>query len=184
MNEYTTDHMKSRQAGTTKSGAMLCVAIACSLFCGNPAGAQDAVSDSTARDPHAVQPERPTVATHAGTVARGWIEIEEGGEWDRLADGTRSFIAPTNLKIGLASRRFRDSTGAEASDRDRGQRSRHWHHGLLTASHLESPARAGRSGFERRSNAQIRERSAGTNDSGNLDCVLRISRGRSPRMGR
>ena len=96
--------MKSRQAGTTKSEAMLRVAIACSLFCGNPAGAQYAVSDSTARDPHAVQPERPTVATHAGTVARGWIELEEGGEWDRLADGTRSFIAPTNLKIGLASR--------------------------------------------------------------------------------
>src|SRR5207247_3724752 len=29
-----------------------------------------------APDPHAAQPERPTVATHAGTVAPGWIEIE------------------------------------------------------------------------------------------------------------
>ena len=24
-------------------------------------------------DPHAVQPQRPTVATHAGTVATGWL---------------------------------------------------------------------------------------------------------------
>jgi len=61
-------------------------------------------ADSARRDPHAVQPERPTVATHAGTVARGWIELEEGGEWDKLADGHRVFLAPTNLKIGLARR--------------------------------------------------------------------------------
>jgi hypothetical protein len=70
-------------------------------------GAQPAtqiISDSTARDPHSVQPERPTVATHAGTVTRGWVELEEGGEWDKAPDGTRSFFAPTNLKIGLASR--------------------------------------------------------------------------------
>jgi hypothetical protein len=70
-------------------------------------GAQPATQstpDSTARDPHSVQPERPTVATHAGTVARGWVELEEGGEWDKASDGKRSFFAPTNLKIGLASR--------------------------------------------------------------------------------
>jgi hypothetical protein len=66
--------------------------------------AQVVDKDSTPRDPHAVQPERPTVATHAGTVARGWVELEEGGEWDKAADGTRTFFAPTNLKIGLASR--------------------------------------------------------------------------------
>jgi hypothetical protein len=56
-----------------------------------------------ALDPNLVQPERPTVATHAGTVAPGWLELEEGGEWDRAADGQRSFFAPTNLKFGLAS---------------------------------------------------------------------------------
>ena len=61
-------------------------------------------TDSTARDPHAVQPERPTVATHAGTVAPGWVELEEGGEWDKASSGERSFFAPTNLKIGLATR--------------------------------------------------------------------------------
>src|ERR1700688_2765409 len=41
-------------------------------------GAQPAtqsIRDSTARDPHSVQPERPTVATHAGTVAPGWVEL-------------------------------------------------------------------------------------------------------------
>lgn len=61
-----------------------------------------AQTDSTS-SPRAVQPERPTVATHAGTVAPGYIELEEGGEWDRSPDGTHSFFAPSNLKIGLAS---------------------------------------------------------------------------------
>jgi hypothetical protein len=60
-------------------------------------------AQSPARDPQLVQPERPTIATHAGTVARGWIELEEGGEWDKAPDGGRSFFAPTNLKIGLAA---------------------------------------------------------------------------------
>jgi hypothetical protein len=70
-------------------------------------GAQPATQstrDSTARDPNSVQPERPTVATHAGTVARGWFELEEGGEWDKAPDGKRTLFAPMNLKIGLASR--------------------------------------------------------------------------------
>lgn len=57
----------------------------------------------TSASPRAVQPERPTVATHAGTVAPGYLELEEGGEWDRWSGSERSFFAPTNLKIGLAS---------------------------------------------------------------------------------
>ena len=61
------------------------------------------VAQTDAQDPNLVQPERPTVATHAGTVARGWFELEEGVEWDKAADGQRSFLAPTNLKFGLAS---------------------------------------------------------------------------------
>ncbi|HEY1953830.1 MAG TPA: transporter [Gemmatimonadaceae bacterium] len=60
-------------------------------------------AQSPVRDPHEVQPERPTIATHAGTVAKGWLELEEGGEWDKAADGSRSFFAPTNLKLGLSS---------------------------------------------------------------------------------
>jgi hypothetical protein len=66
------------------------------------AGVLHAQTDS-ATNPRAVQPERPTVATHAGTVAPGYMEIEEGGEWDRWSVSERSFFAPTNLKIGLTS---------------------------------------------------------------------------------
>ena len=34
-----------------------------------------------ARDPREVQPERPTVATHAGSVAPGFLEVEWGAEY-------------------------------------------------------------------------------------------------------
>ena len=81
-----------------------CVFVLAALAIRLDLGAQVVEKDSTARDPHAVQPERPTVATHAGTVARGWIELEEGGEWDKAPDGARTFFAPTNLKVGLGSR--------------------------------------------------------------------------------
>lgn len=54
-------------------------------------------------DPHAVQPERPTVATHAGTVATGWIELETGVEFDH-APGAWSIVTPTVIKIGIAPR--------------------------------------------------------------------------------
>jgi hypothetical protein len=53
-------------------------------------------------DPHAVQPERPTVATHAGTVAAGWFEIETGLERDRVGSGA-SLLTPTVLKFGIGS---------------------------------------------------------------------------------
>jgi Putative MetA-pathway of phenol degradation len=55
-------------------------------------------------DPHAVQPQRPTVATHAGTVAPGWIEFELGAEYDRYTDGTQGSVAPLLAKVGLAPR--------------------------------------------------------------------------------
>ena len=93
-NDYTVNQSKYRVWS-----ALLALA-----FVAGIAHAQDNGKDSATRDPHAVQPERPTVATHAGTVARGWMELEEGGEWDKLPDGTRSFTAPTNLKTGLGSR--------------------------------------------------------------------------------
>jgi len=54
-------------------------------------------------DPHAAQPERPTVATHAGTVAPGWIEIETGGEFDRFGDGSHGAGATIVTKVGLGS---------------------------------------------------------------------------------
>ena len=52
-------------------------------------------------DPHAAQPERPTLATHAYTVAPGWIELESGLEFDRAGD-LRAFSTPNTLKLGLA----------------------------------------------------------------------------------
>ncbi len=52
-------------------------------------------------DPHAVQPERPTVATHAGTVAPGWVEIETGTEFDRYEDARRGTTLPIVAKFGI-----------------------------------------------------------------------------------
>lgn len=52
-------------------------------------------------DPRAVQPERPSVATPASTVAPGIAELETGG--DRGDEGVGT-ILPTVLKIGLAPR--------------------------------------------------------------------------------
>jgi hypothetical protein len=64
-----------------------------------PAGTPADVSD-----PHAVQPERPSVATHAGTVAPGWLEVETGIERDHYAPSTDGYSTPTNFKFGLADR--------------------------------------------------------------------------------
>ena len=71
--------------------AILCIAICSRVQAQGPT------------DPHAVQPERPTVATHAGVVAPAWLEIETGVERDRLA-GQSSLLFPTVLKIGLGRR--------------------------------------------------------------------------------
>jgi len=55
-------------------------------------------------DPHAAQPERPTVSTHAGTVAPGWVEAEAGFEADGYADSSHGDLGPIALKIGLAQK--------------------------------------------------------------------------------
>jgi len=62
-----------------------------------------AAAQEAPRDPHAVQPERPTVATHAYTVAPGWLEIEAGLEFDRYADHASGGSAPVVFKVGLRS---------------------------------------------------------------------------------
>jgi hypothetical protein len=54
-------------------------------------------------DPRAVQPERPTVATHAHTVAPGYVELEAGVQGDRYARDSRAYGAPIVWKLGLAS---------------------------------------------------------------------------------
>jgi hypothetical protein len=59
-------------------------------------------AQTPAPDPHAVQAQRPTVATHAGTVAAGWLEIEAGSELDRYAPDSHGNIVPLLAKVGLA----------------------------------------------------------------------------------
>ena len=60
---------------------------------------------STAQaDPHAALPERPSVATHAYTVAPGWVEIEVGFEQDRANDRFGDESVPLTVKLGLARR--------------------------------------------------------------------------------
>jgi hypothetical protein len=73
------------------------------LAAAGSAHAQNADSTAALADPHSVQPERPTVATHAGTVAPGWVELEAGVERDHL-EGAHTFLTPTVLKLGVVPR--------------------------------------------------------------------------------
>jgi hypothetical protein len=74
------------------AGALLLVATVAGVAAAQP------------RDPHAVQPERPTVATHAGTVAPGWFEFETGVERDHFDRSASVFSTPTVFKFGIAPR--------------------------------------------------------------------------------
>jgi hypothetical protein len=65
--------------------------------------AAGAAAQTALAGPHDAQPERPSVATHAFTVAPGWIEIEGGMEFDRYPDHTHGETAPLVAKIGLTS---------------------------------------------------------------------------------
>lgn len=62
------------------------------------------VAQTAESNPHDAQPERPSVATHAWTVAPGWIEIEAGTEFDRYDDHAHGETAPLAAKIGLSRR--------------------------------------------------------------------------------
>ena len=55
-------------------------------------------------NPHAAQPERPTVATHAYTVAPGWIEIEAGAQRQKAGALADRLAVPVVVKIGLGER--------------------------------------------------------------------------------
>ncbi len=68
-------------------------------------------------DPHAAQPERPTVATHAFTVAPGYAELEFGVELDRFGAGN-ALSTPTTFKAGLAHRVQVEATVAWLSTSD------------------------------------------------------------------
>ncbi len=54
-------------------------------------------------DPHAAQPERPTVATHAYTIAPGYVEIEAGVQ-DAQPRNATQFVAPVVVKLGVLPR--------------------------------------------------------------------------------
>lgn len=66
--------------------------------------AQAAAQPAPGPSPHDAQPERPTVATHARTVAPGWFEIETG--FQRQQEGALSsrLAVPFVLKVGLGTR--------------------------------------------------------------------------------
>ena len=55
-------------------------------------------------DPREAMPERPTVATHAWTIAPRYVELETGAEWDRNRDSSFAWSTPTIVKIGVARR--------------------------------------------------------------------------------
>ncbi len=74
-------------------------------------GTDSAAASRASSNPHDAQPERPTVATHAGTVAPGWAELEAGVERDQLA-GAHALFTPTVLKIGLVPRVQLDLLGS------------------------------------------------------------------------
>jgi hypothetical protein len=52
-------------------------------------------------NPREAMPERPTVATHAYTVALGIVELETGVQWQRPTPGAGLLSGPTLFKIGL-----------------------------------------------------------------------------------
>lgn len=85
-------------------GAAIRAMAAAALLVAAPASARAQDAPDQPPDPHAAQPERPTVATPAATVAPGWAEIEAGLEWDRYADRSTGGQAPVLLKIGLTPR--------------------------------------------------------------------------------
>ncbi len=66
--------------------------------------APPAMSDTTAVNPRAAQPERPTVATHAGTVAKGYVEFEVGLENDNGPRHASNHITTIVTKIGVGRR--------------------------------------------------------------------------------
>jgi hypothetical protein len=55
------------------------------------------------RDPREVQPERPTVATHAHTVAPGFMEIEAGTQALLESSSASHFAWPVVVKVGLST---------------------------------------------------------------------------------
>jgi hypothetical protein len=81
----------------TRRGAA--VTLASVLLAVSSVAAQDA--QPAVVDPHTAQPERPTVATHAYTVAPGYWELEGGWQY-QAPPGTSINTVPLLVKIGVA----------------------------------------------------------------------------------
>lgn len=83
---------------------IIAVALCCLAIGGRRSLAQTPAQPAPApTDPRQVQPERPTVATHAGTVAVGYLEIEAGAERDQITHATSTLLAPVVFKVGIDS---------------------------------------------------------------------------------
>jgi hypothetical protein len=74
------------------------------LFCLLIGAWPPAVALAQPDDPHAAQPERPSVATHAFTVAPGWVELELGAARESSHGTWIDTNLPVNVKLGLAPR--------------------------------------------------------------------------------
>lgn len=81
-------------------GAVASATVATELRAQSPDSARATPAES---DPHAVQPERPTVATHAYTIAPGYVEIEAGVQ-DAQPRNATQFVAPLVVKLGVLPR--------------------------------------------------------------------------------
>jgi len=79
------------------AGVSAFATIGCAALLASPVAAQSP-------DRRSAQPERPTVATHAGTVAPGLLELETGVEYDRFSDRTHAIAMQIFFKMGVSRR--------------------------------------------------------------------------------
>ncbi|MCC7009294.1 MAG: hypothetical protein IT184_10785 [Acidobacteria bacterium] len=77
-------------------GRIVRLCLLAAAFCAPP------VVSAQPPDPHAVQPERPSVATHAATVAPGWLELEFGAGRESSHGVFLDMSLPLNVKLGVA----------------------------------------------------------------------------------
>jgi len=107
------DMLNVHRRSTTTVGLALSVMLTAGHASGQTVASQSVTSQSdtspsdtsqrVATDPRAAQPERPTVATHAYTVAPGYIEIETGVQ-DMRPRAASQFALPAVIKLGIVQR--------------------------------------------------------------------------------
>ena len=72
-------------------------------------------------NPHDAQPERPTVATHAFTIAPGWVELELGAQRQTGGALASHLAVPVLVKIGVGTRVQLDVAPAWQRDAENGR---------------------------------------------------------------